>query len=152
MLVPEEVKKCVAFAYYRGASGLMPVGTAFFIGTELGEGRVWLDVVTARHIITGIRSRATDGAVYLRVNLAAGGSTLIPTPLSGWELHPDPAVDVAILRCFELVRAWVEKKVRRHMMRARGRRGFGWKRWSTAWIYRALGVFNDYRVHYQVRV
>jgi RNA-directed DNA polymerase len=35
-------------------------------------------------------------------------------------------------RCFEFVRAWVEKKVRRHMMRARGRRGFGWKRWSTA--------------------
>ena len=55
-------------------------------------------------------------------------------------------------RCFEFVRAWVEKKVRRHMMRARGRRGFGWKRWSTAWIYRALGVFNDYRVQYQVRV
>ena len=36
--------------------------------------------------------------------------------------------------------------------RLRGRRGFGWKRWSTAWIYRALGVFNDYRVQYQVRV
>jgi len=50
------------------------------------------------------------------------------------------------------VRAWVEQKVRRHLMRARGRRGFGWKRWSTAWIYRALGVFNDYRVQYQVRV
>ena len=55
-------------------------------------------------------------------------------------------------RCFEFVRAWVEKKVRRHMMRARGRRGFGWKRWSTAWIYTALGVFKDYRVQYQVRV
>ena len=55
-------------------------------------------------------------------------------------------------RCFAFVRAWVEKKVRRHMMRARGRRGFGWKRWSTAWIYTALGVFNDYRVQYQVRV
>ena len=54
-------------------------------------------------------------------------------------------------RCFEFVRAWVEKKVRRHMMRARDRRGFGWKRWSTAWIYTALGVFKDYRVQYQVR-
>ena len=30
--------------------------------------------------------------------------------------------------------------------------GFGWKRWSTAWIYTALGVFNGYRVQYQVRV
>ena len=55
-------------------------------------------------------------------------------------------------RCFGFVKEWVEKKVRRHMMRARGRRGFGWKRWSTARIYRGLGVFNDYRVQYQVRV
>jgi RNA-directed DNA polymerase len=55
-------------------------------------------------------------------------------------------------RCFGFVKEWIEKKVRRHMMRARGRRGFGWKRWSTAWIYRVLGVFTDYRVQYQVRV
>src|SRR5262249_30728608 len=49
-------------------------------------------------------------------------------------------------RCFSFIRQWVERKIRRHMMRARGRRGFGWKRWSKAWIYRVLGVFNDYRV------
>jgi len=49
-------------------------------------------------------------------------------------------------RCFSFVRQWVERKIRRHLMRARGRRGFGWKRWSKAWIYRGLGVFNDYRV------
>jgi len=53
-------------------------------------------------------------------------------------------------RCFRFVKEWVEKKVRRHLMRARGRRGFGWKRWSTARIYTAVGVFNDYRVQYQV--
>jgi RNA-directed DNA polymerase len=55
-------------------------------------------------------------------------------------------------RCFGFVKEWVEKKVRRHMMRARGRQGFGWKRWSPAWLYTVLGVFNDYRVHYQVRL
>lgn len=49
-------------------------------------------------------------------------------------------------RCFTLVKDWVEKKVRRHMRRARHRRGFGWKRWSRAWIYATLGLFNDYRV------
>jgi RNA-directed DNA polymerase len=54
-------------------------------------------------------------------------------------------------RCFGFVKEWVEKKIRRHMMRASGRRGFGWKRRSTAWIYTALGIFNDYRVQYQVR-
>jgi RNA-directed DNA polymerase len=37
-------------------------------------------------------------------------------------------------RCFTSVKDWVEKKVRRHMMRARNRPGFGWKRWSRAWL------------------
>jgi RNA-directed DNA polymerase len=49
-------------------------------------------------------------------------------------------------RCFSYVQDWVEKKVRRHMMRARKRRGFGWKRWSTEWLYEVLGLFNNYRV------
>jgi len=49
-------------------------------------------------------------------------------------------------RCFSMVKDWVEKKVRRHLMRARKRRGFGWKRWSSEWLYGTLGVFNEYRV------
>jgi RNA-directed DNA polymerase len=49
-------------------------------------------------------------------------------------------------RCFAMVRDWVEKKIRRHLMRARGRPGFGWKRWSKHWLYDQLGLFNDYRV------
>jgi RNA-directed DNA polymerase len=49
-------------------------------------------------------------------------------------------------RCFSFVKDWVEKKVRRHLMRARKRRGFGWKRWSRQWLYKELGLFNDYHV------
>src|SRR6516225_9176678 len=49
-------------------------------------------------------------------------------------------------RCFGFVRDWVEKKVRRHLMRARGRQGFGWDRWSKRWLYDRLGLFNEYRV------
>jgi len=49
-------------------------------------------------------------------------------------------------RCFCYVKDWVEKKVRRHMMRARKRRGFGWDRWSRRWLYDHLGLFNDYQV------
>ena len=30
--------------------------------------------------------------------------------------------------------------------RARTRGGFGWTRWSTAWLHEALGLFGDYRV------
>ena len=54
-------------------------------------------------------------------------------------------------RCLAFVRQWVERKVRRHLMRARNRRGFGWKRWSTAWLYDTLGLFADYRVRYLSR-
>jgi RNA-directed DNA polymerase len=50
-------------------------------------------------------------------------------------------------RCFNYIKDWVEKKVRRHLMRARKRRGFGWKRWSRQWLYQRLGLFNNYRVH-----
>ena len=49
-------------------------------------------------------------------------------------------------RCFSFVKDWVEKKMRRHLMRARKRRGFGWDRWSRRWLYDKLGLFNEYRV------
>jgi RNA-directed DNA polymerase len=49
-------------------------------------------------------------------------------------------------RCFSMIEDWVEKKVRRHLMRARQRKGFGWKRWSSKWLYETLGLFHEYRV------
>jgi RNA-directed DNA polymerase len=49
-------------------------------------------------------------------------------------------------RCFGFIKDWVEKKVRRHLMRARNRKGFGWKRWSRRWLYDTLRLFNNYRV------
>jgi RNA-directed DNA polymerase len=50
--------------------------------------------------------------------------------------------------CFSYIRDWVEKKLRRHLMRARTRRGFGWKRWSSRWIYQVMGLYDNYRVRY----
>jgi len=51
-------------------------------------------------------------------------------------------------QCFGYVKDWVEKKVRRHLMKARGYRGFGWDRWSRSWLYKELGLFRDYYVQY----
>jgi len=48
--------------------------------------------------------------------------------------------------CFGVVKRWVEKKVRQHLMRARGRKGHGWTRWSSEWLYDRLGLFDDYRL------
>jgi len=51
-------------------------------------------------------------------------------------------------KCFSFVKWWVERKARRHLMRARLRKGFGWKRWNTEWFYQQSGLFNDYAVRY----
>jgi RNA-directed DNA polymerase len=49
-------------------------------------------------------------------------------------------------RHFNYIQDWVEKKVRRHLERARKRAGFGWKRWSRGMLYRKLGLYNDYSI------
>jgi len=49
-------------------------------------------------------------------------------------------------RCFSYVKRYVEMKIRQHLMRARGRRGHGWKRWSKKELVRKLGLFDDYRL------
>ena len=49
-------------------------------------------------------------------------------------------------QCFNYIQDWVEKKIRRHLMRSRKRKGFGWQRWSRQWLYDGLGLFNGYRV------
>ena len=48
--------------------------------------------------------------------------------------------------CFSFIKDWVEKKVRRHMLRARKRKGFGWTRWNRQWLYETLRLFDGYRV------
>jgi len=52
-------------------------------------------------------------------------------------------------KCFNIIKDWVEKKVRRHLARAQKRKGFGWERWSGQWLYGTLGLFDSYRVQYR---
>ena len=49
---------------------------------------------------------------------------------------------------FSFIKDWVEKKIRRHLMRSQKRKGLGWKRWRRQWFYTALGLFNNYWVRY----
>ena len=51
-------------------------------------------------------------------------------------------------KCFNIIKDWVEKKVRRHLARAQKRKGFGWERWSWQWLYGTLRLFNGYGVQY----
>ena len=51
-------------------------------------------------------------------------------------------------KCFKYIQTWILKKVRRHLMRARNRWGYGWKRWSNDWIYNTFRLYNDYQIRY----
>jgi RNA-directed DNA polymerase len=46
-------------------------------------------------------------------------------------------------QCFGCIKAWVEKKVRRHLLRARNRKGCGWKRWSRRWLDDTLRLLHN---------
>jgi RNA-directed DNA polymerase len=81
-----------------------------------------------------------------------------------WQTHYRPLVDVIAklnaqlrgfvnyfqwgnsTRAFQQLREYVERRIRRLLQRRHGRPGYGWKRWSTGFIYEVLGLFNGYRV------
>jgi RNA-directed DNA polymerase len=51
---------------------------------------------------------------------------------------------------FKLLRDWIEKKVRRHLLKQKQQRGFGWKRWSRKALYQRYGLYKDYQIRYSV--
>ena len=51
-------------------------------------------------------------------------------------------------RTFYKVKYFIEKKVRRFVMKRKGLKGFGWKRWSKEEIYEKWGLYQDYRIRY----
>jgi hypothetical protein len=62
---------------------------------------------------------------------------LIDPVLRGWVNYF--AVEHAS-ECFGFAKDWVEKKIRRHLLRARNRQGFGWTRWRmSASLLLAIG-------------
>ena len=71
---------------------------------------------------------------------------IIPDPARVGELLRDWAFEPVFWSCSQLA----EKKIRRHMMRAKKRQGFGWKRWSRSWLHERLGLYGDYRVRWPV--
>ena len=54
-------------------------------------------------------------------------------------------------RELDTVRSGVERKVRRFAVKKLKRKGFGWTRWSSAIVYGAWGLFDEYQVRYRHR-
>ena len=49
-------------------------------------------------------------------------------------------------KVFGYVKDWLTRKIRRHLMKAKGKRGFGWKQWSTKGLYAACNIYSDFKV------
>lgn len=49
-------------------------------------------------------------------------------------------------KVFGYVKDWLTKKIRRHLMNAKGKRGFGWKRWSTKGLYAIYNIYSNFKV------
>jgi RNA-directed DNA polymerase len=47
---------------------------------------------------------------------------------------------------FGYVKDWLTKKIRRHLMRAKGKAGFGWKQWSTRGLYAMYNIYSNFKV------
>ncbi len=102
LLVPEEVRKCVAFVYCKSATGLHPLGTAFFLASAIEDtDRAWPVTVTAKHLLRHIGEHSVDQTVHIRLNLKGAGLVWMQAPLTHWRFHPsDPTADVAVLPMF----------------------------------------------------
>jgi RNA-directed DNA polymerase len=73
---------------------------------------------------------------------------LINQKLRGWVNYFEVGHPSLASECFSYIKYWVEQKVRRHLEGARKRKGFGWDRWSSSWLYDTLKLFNGCRVRY----
>jgi len=49
-------------------------------------------------------------------------------------------------KAFGYVKDWLTKKIRRHLMKAKGKHGFGWTRWSTKGLYAMYNIYNDFKL------
>ena len=54
-------------------------------------------------------------------------------------------------RAFDWIRFEMMRKIRRFVMKQKGRPGCGWKRWSNEAIYKKWGLVNEYQVQYFYR-
>lgn len=101
MIVPDDIRKCVAFLGYQMADGTFHfAGSVFFLGRDKKDSPKAEPVyaVTAKHVLDAIQAKGLD-TVFFRVNLKSGEAKWSPVPLSGWFSHPtDPSIDVVILK------------------------------------------------------
>ncbi len=100
MIVPDSVRKCVAFLGYQLAdSSFRMAGSVFFLGRVDENGQAYaVYAVTAKHVIEGIRKLGLT-TTWLRLNTHNGEAVWTQVSMEQWFFSPtDASVDVAILQ------------------------------------------------------
>jgi hypothetical protein len=96
MLIDDNVRKCVQFLQYQSGRGMLLAGTSFMV-SFIEDGESFGYLVTAKHVIDRIREKASDGRVYVRVNVIGQSFEEVSTNVIDWWFHPtDSSTDIAV--------------------------------------------------------
>jgi RNA-directed DNA polymerase len=49
-------------------------------------------------------------------------------------------------KTFSYITEWLNQRLRRHLMKAKGKRGFGWKEWSTKGLFAVYNIYRDFKL------
>jgi hypothetical protein len=100
---PLDLLKCVVFLGYKDQDGKFHfAGSAFWL-SRAGPEDIKNEyrpayLGTAAHVIAEIRRKGADNRVWIRVNTTTGTQDSVETPIDCWRNHPDPNVDIAVLK------------------------------------------------------
>jgi hypothetical protein len=97
MHLPREVERCVAFLGCVRKGVFEPKGTGFFAAYPCGPNGQYRFhyLVTARHVIEGIRKLSDDGEVYVRINFLDRDCVVVRVSNDNWCFHDDDLVDAS---------------------------------------------------------
>lgn len=121
--IPSEVKQVVTFVFVPDAQGKpIPNGTGFFVGVkdERNPERTFGYLVTAKHVLKNAQGSFFD-QIYVRLNKKNGDADLIGVNLRQPSqkmlfLHPDEAVDIAVIPIVPQPEAFDFKVIPDHML------------------------------------
>lgn len=97
MRIDDQAHQCTSFLSVRKTTDgdkFQPVGTAFYIGEQLGNNRAIKYVVTARHVIDASRP---NGSLWIRCIHDNGTLAMFECPTDSWWCHPTTDIAVAPL-------------------------------------------------------
>lgn len=108
MRVHDNIRDCCCFIYCNTNKVRELVGTGFFVGEKFSEdgpeNLQYVYLITARHIIDGIKRKPDVQSIGIRLNIKNGDTIDIDVPLDGWLYHPkDKSIDAVILPAMEII-------------------------------------------------